>query len=201
MDRRIIPALIVLLVVAVVGVGVYQAFKSARPATPTVAPSPTPKPVSLLDHVGDSDASVRLTTLGPIVAKEHHLEQTLTISLAHRSVDIARGYSGTAELSTGFDNNQPAFEDFLRALDAAGFTATLTPNAKSKLKIADTETGLCPNGRRLIYELVLSGQSVYRAWSTSCNDPTTFGGNSNMIQDLFTNQIPDYTKVVSAVRD
>lgn len=203
MKQRTVAILGVILIVILLGVGVFNAFKSGQSGAkprPTPVPEATPRPVSVLDYVDSDDAEVRLTTLGRIVAKESHIDETISILKARRNIYFVRAYSGTADPNVSFDNNQPAFEDFMRALNHAGFTAIKPPPKAGAPKPVDTEVGLCPGGQRYIYEIIKSGQSVYRAWSTSCNDPTTFGGAAGSIKQLFNNQIPNYNKIVSGVK-
>jgi hypothetical protein len=140
---------------------------------------------------------VTLSVIGPVTAKEHHLVQTMSVSLAHRELDVSRGYTGSAEQSSPFDNNQPAFEDFITALSNAGFTRTIKPRGGTA---ATSETGLCPNGTRYVYELTVNGQSLSHNYATSCNNPTTFGGQVSVISNLFQSQIPGYGKLLSTVK-
>jgi hypothetical protein len=198
MNRRVISIVIVLIVAALLAVGAYQTYKSGqRKATPAITPipSPTPKPLSLLDYLDSDDAQVTFTTVGRIVAKENHNSLIVTISKKRRTVESISNYAGNPVVQQEFDNNQPAFEDFMRALQNAGFVTT-----KKNDKASATELGLCPSGLRYIYEFTAAGSELQRSWSTSCSDPTIFFGNSNTIRSLFQAQIPDYNKITSPIR-
>lgn len=202
MNRRTVITVVIVFIVILLGIGLFNAIiQSTRGAAPKLTPPPiaTPAPVSVLDTLNSDDSEIRMTVLGRIIAKESHIDETISISKSRRNIYYVRAYSGTAEPNISFDNNAPAYEDFVRALNKAGFTATQVQK-KDAPKPADTEIGLCPNGQRYIYEIIKGGQSIYRAWSTTCGDATTFGGNPGTIRNLIILQIPNYNKIVGGVR-
>jgi hypothetical protein len=193
MNRRSIGIAVFVVVVIFIIIGVFSLGNRQRggnTTTPSPTPKPTPKPVTLTDYVNDDAVTVQFTVNSRIIAKEKHVVQTISVAKAHRDMNAFREYTGLADPSMRYDNNQPAFEDFMRALNNAGFTRT-TPNSKAK----DTELGLCPSGNRFVYEVIRNGETLFRAWSTTCNDPTTFTGNPSVIRTLFQNQIPDFSKL------
>jgi hypothetical protein len=186
MTSRIIAVVIVLLAIGLIGYGVYAAFKTIY------KPAPAPKTISLLDYLGQANTEVKLTIEGPITANENHNSQAMAVTTSSRAIDMFRGYTDTPIISQNFPNNQTAFEDFVRALQNAGFTRT-SPNANA----SSTELGLCPQGQRYVYQLFSGSTQVLRAWSTSCNDRTTFQGNTNTIINLFEAQIPDFDQLTN----
>ena len=202
MNRKTVIIAVVSFILILLGIGLFNAIvQSIGGSSPKVTPKPTqtPAPISVLSILNSDDSQVRVSVVGSIVAKENHIDETTSISKSQRNIYYVRAYSGTAEPNISFDNNQPAFEDFARALNNFGFTKVAMVTS-SDPKPADTEVGLCPNGQRYIFEIIRSGQSVYRAWSTSCGDPTTFGGDTSSIIRLFQSQIPNYRDIAAKSR-
>ena len=200
MNRRNIVIFIVVAIIILLGIGVFNALRQAAApkSTPSPSPSPAPAAVSTLDFLNTDTVEARFTIEGRVVAKENHVDETISISQTRRTLYFVSGYSGTADPNNTFDNNQPAYEAFMRALYYYGFTY-VKPLGKNAPKPADSEVGLCPTGQRYVYEIIKDGQPVYRAWSTSCNDPTTFGGTPGSIKALFQAQIPDYNRLTSGL--
>ena len=194
MNRRSIIALAAVLLVVGISFFIFRSSPAQRP-NPTPVPAPTPTPLTLLDYTDSDDAQVRLTIDGRIVAKENHFSVTLTVAKLHRELAIFQAYSATASQTIPRDNNQPAFEDFLRALHNAGFDS-VTKNPKA----VATELGLCPFGQRYIYEFFQGGKSLLRSWSTTCSDPTNFSGTPATIRTLFQAQLPEYQSVVGKIQ-
>ena len=158
-------------------------------------PTPTPKPFSLTDYTEGDDVQARMTIDGRIVALEKHFSVTMTVAKLHRDLNVFNAYSATPSDSVALDNNQPAFEDFIRALHNAGFeSSTKNPRA------SDTYIGLCPFGQRYIFEFFQGGNTLMSSWATTCSDPTNFTGNAATIRALFQAQfIPQYQTVVGSI--
>jgi len=147
-----------------------------------------------LSEYADTQTSVRLTTQGEIEAKEEHREIRITIGRTRRNVEILRGYDAEVIKSQPFDNSQSAYAEFLEALQKAGF-------ANERASSLESEDGVCPTGRRYIYEVLDNSEQVLRLWSTSCSGKQgTLAGNASLVRRLFEAQIPDYNDVTSGVR-
>ncbi len=187
MQQRIVYTVIGIIVIGLFGLAIYTFFRSQITNRPAAV-----KPLTLVDYVTRDTAMVRYTVTGPTVANENHNSITLAISKSQRRLQTFRTYADTLNLDQTFDNNQPAFEDFMRALQNAGFAASKTRPGNP------TEIGTCPTGQRYIYELIDDEKIVLRTWSNSCGDNGTFNGSPSTIRALFQAQIPAYNKLTSS---
>lgn len=149
----------------------------------------------VLSEYANSDAAVRYTMNGEIVAKEKHYEIRINVSRTRRTIELINGYSGQVERSQDYDNDINAFNTFLEALEQAGFAK---PKEEPK---QDDDTGVCPTGIRYIYELTDAGDDNLRLWSTSCSARDgTFAGKAGLVRQLFQAQIPDYREFTRGVQ-
>lgn len=187
MNQRFLQLLIAILALGILGYGGYQTFKIL------VKPAPKPKTITLVDYLTKPGTQVRLTLIGPVTAPEKHVEQTYTISSTSRDLSITKGYNTAPEATSSYNNNQAAFEDVMRALQNAGFTAGAGTASTT------TEVGSCPTGTRAVYELISSGQDVFRTWSSTCGNGT-FQGTPSTVRQLFQVQYPDLNKLPATLR-
>lgn len=189
MNSKFFVALFIIVVLALLGFAGYRVVQSQKTRTVTANPE-----ISLLSYI-DSDAKVRLTVEGPVTANENHNSIVITVSRGNRVLEGLRTYDATSEIYQDYSNNQTAFDDFMRALQTAGFAKPLKSADTSQ-----TEQGVCPTGQRYIYELIDDdGKTISRLWSSSCGQGT-LGGSGSTIRPLFQDQIPDYTKLTSGFR-
>jgi hypothetical protein len=178
------------LAVVAVGILAIVLLTSGGPAEPGQSGE---RQVTVTDYAS-GDAVVRLTVQGEIEAKEEHREIRITVGRNRRNIEILRGYDAEVIKSRPFDNSQAAYDEFLHALEKAGF-------ANSQDSTVEDEEGVCPTGRRYIYEMLDNSEQVLRLWSTSCSRRDgTLAGNANLIRQLFEAQIPDYTEFARDVR-
>lgn len=181
MNPRFLQILIAILALGILGFGGYQTLKTLyKPAAPV-------KTITLNDYLTKDDVQVRLTIIGPVTAPEKHVEQTFTVSSSSRDLSVAKAYNTTPAYTNTYDNNQAAFNDFMKALQTAGFTAGAATTSKT------TEVGNCPVGTRAVYELISGGTNVFRTWSSSCGSGT-FQGSASAIKNLFQVQFPDFNR-------
>ena len=186
MDRR--QYMIAIGAVVVIIIGIIAAFTYGKQTPPKTPPSQ----ISLTDHTTDG-SEVRLTIVGPVNANELHRSSSISVSRDSRAVEFDKTYSDIPITSATYINNQDAFDDFMTALQNAGFTKP----AKGTTQADDT--GQCPQGQRYEYELITSDTVAMHTWSSSCqgkNEP--FGGKASLVQALFRAQIPDYAKLQNA---
>lgn len=149
-------------------------------------PSNQLTPSKLLTYAS-TDAEVRFTTVGPVVANPNHQSTQITVSRNNVTQAQITGYQGQVTQLNSYSNNQASFEVFLRALNVAGFT---DGNPTSTLK---DERGYCPTGNTYIVELINNGSDVERYWATDCGNPKTYLGNLGLTQTLFNAQVPTPT--------
>lgn len=138
--------------------------------------------------------SVVLTTQGKLVGETERRAVRVVVSQNERRLEVLTGYEEAVERSQVYSNTPAAYENFLIALDFAGFSR------ERKAKTTD-ERAICPLGKRYIYELKEYSQDLIRLWDTSCgNKFGTFGGDEKTIRQLFEAQIPDYDKHLRGVK-
>lgn len=141
----------------------------------------------------DKSAVAVYTIEGALNAEENHRAIRISVDSSQRKVEILSGYNRTVTGSQTFTNNQAAYGEFLHGLKNAGFG--LKQEAEYK-----EEKGVCPLGNRNIYQLQQYGQDLTRTWSSSCaKTDGSFGGNTELVRQLFQKQIPDYTSFVRNV--
>lgn len=169
---------IVLIVTRDTGSGTKQTGKSA---------------VSLYE-TAKNGGTVTYTTEGQLVGEEERRAVRITVSSGTRKIEVIRGYNNTVEKTETYSNTQAGFEEFIKALELAGFQ-------RKREFTTDDHRGFCPLGRRFIYEFEKSGEDSFKTWSTSCSAKEgTFGGTATTVRQLFEKQIPEYNKAISGVR-
>lgn len=151
-----------------------------------------PKP--LIDYAATS-TQVRLTVDGPIIAEQEHQAYRITVGRAQTQIETLQGYEYTPIETKSYENNRESYSNFLRAIDLNGFAKG---NSKSPNQ---DERGVCPEGSRLIMEIVDGSNRIQRYWTTTCGGGN-FRGNSAKVRQLFNKQIPsaDFTKLTGRLR-
>lgn len=146
--------------------------------------------IVLAQHVATS-MQVQLTVDGPITADQNHVGYRITVDRSQSKIETYQGYQNNVTQTKAYTNNQEGYEQFLRALDLAGFA-----NGDTKSKATD-EKGYCATGSRMIYEVIGNSTAPNsRFWSTTCKQGN-FKGNPTNIRVLFQKQIPDFGPVTS----
>ncbi len=136
--------------------------------------------------------SVSYTIQGKLVGEESRRAIRITITGSERRAEVLSGYDESVIKTATFANKQSAFDTFLSALNAAGYTSRDS-------KITQSEDSACPSGKRYVYEVTYKDNSTQKTWNTSCGRLGNFRGNGSVTADLFKNQITDYDKFVKEV--
>lgn len=130
--------------------------------------------------------SVSMTTNGVLNGEDIHQAIRITVSDNARTIDILSGYEQNVTSSQTFPNTQQAYDDFLQAIQVAGFT-------DSRITTEKYMFGACPTGFTYTYNLSDIKGNVSNLWGTDCsNGDGTMAGDGSLIQQLFQNQISDY---------
>lgn len=138
----------------------------------------------VLSQYTNSSMQLQYTVDGPIVAEQDHVGYRITVDRSQVRIDTYKGYQNTITQSKTYENNQQSFDEFVSALDLAGFA-----NGDVNAKTTD-EKGQCATGDRFIYEVIGNGSAPSeRFWSTSCKQGN-FKGNAVNVRQLFQKQIP-----------
>jgi hypothetical protein len=141
-----------------------------------------------LSSYGNTDAAVRLTVEGPVVADQNHNAYQITIGRNTTKVETFKGYERTVLETKTYDNNEEAYETFLLALERAGYHRAIEQETPTDSR------GVCPNGNRYKYELVDGNSTLLESWSANCSKGT-FRGDANAVRALFGRQVPELNQL------
>ena len=142
----------------------------------------------------DEDSEVVYTTSGRIIADEEYRTIRITVSDSQRRFEILRGYNLAVDERVDLPNTSAAYEEFLHALEQAGYGNVVEGESTS-------EQGKCPTNRRHVYRVILDGEEAIRSWSSPCRgERGNFGGNSRLVERLFQGQIPEYRERIRGLR-
>jgi len=156
--------------------------------------APEEDAVTLIDYDNDTSA-VRYTLDGSVKGRDEHRQVRITVSQDQRIIELLEGYDGKVLERKTYSNDLAAYRVFLRSLAFEGFEATQEGTA------GDDERGICPNGKRYIFELLDNNSEIIRNWRASCSVQLgTLAGDYRDMKRLFENQIPDYRDVTRGVR-
>jgi len=164
--------LVILLIILLVGGG------GGKSKVPTTNKS--------LSSYSSTDATARLTIDGPVNNIPEHRQVRITVGRDEVIYEQIVGYNDQVVYQQHYSNTEEAYSNFLHALAHAGFSQV------NKDKSLANEQGYCPLGNRYIYEFEQDGQDIIRSWSTSCNKPKTYKGNTSLTNSLFKAQVPNY---------
>lgn len=190
MDKttRYIAAVACVVVLLIIGLFLLFGRSSKKPEAPNISKT------SNLAQYAPRDSFVTFTTQGRVVGEDSFHSIRITVTPTERRLEILDGYADTVQRTQSYDNTQLAYQQFLAALDRAGYgKSQITKNAKPD--------GVCPLGNRFLYQLDNNGDKIINAWSTTCAKADgNFGGNTGLVRTLFQQQITDYSKLVTGVR-
>jgi hypothetical protein len=153
--------------------------------------STLPKALKLTNYA-TTDATVTFEIDGPINYDTAHRSIVITIGQNQNVVQVLEGYQGGVLDSATYPDNEPAFDEFLSALNYADFTTAHKSTVSSP-------TGTCALGNRYYFQVNENGNSLQNLWSTSCGGEGTFNGNLPTIETLFQAQIPNYDTITAGV--
>ncbi len=140
----------------------------------------------LTSYSTNPNVTIRETIIGPITAVQTHNQAQISVTNEQTIMDVFVGYDGNLINSKTYPMTTSSFSEFLSALDRAGFTRGNTTKA------LEDDQGYCPTGQRYIFEVIDTGKTVQRFWTTSCGSPKSYKGNTALTLTLFQAQVPDY---------
>ncbi len=142
----------------------------------------------------DQNSEVTFTEYGRIVANEEFEAVRVTVSAQQRTLDVLRGYDLTIEEQVRLPNTTSAYKALLYSLDSNNATET-------RQSAIETEDGVCPSGRRFVFEIRVDDEVVHRTWTSSCGrSDGTFAGDRSSVMTLFQEQIPEYRDIIRDAR-
>jgi|AntRauTorcE11897_2_1112592.scaffolds.fasta_scaffold00258_9 hypothetical protein len=157
-------------------------------------PSETIVESSFASSYLDQNSEVSFTEYGRIVANEEFEAVRVTVTAQERTLDVLRGYDLTIEERVQLPNITSAYKALLYSLDS--YNATETQEST-----IEAEDGVCPSGRRFVFEIKVDDEVVHRTWTSSCRrSDGTFAGDRSSVEALFQEQIPEYRDIVRDAR-
>jgi hypothetical protein len=173
-------------------VAIILITRGRTPAPQQQAGSPR---VTLSQHA-TAGTSASITTQGKLVGESDRRAIRIKITEQERRLEILKGYEEAVDQAYVFPNTNKAYETFLIALDRSGFS-----RERAEIRVRD-ERGVCPLGKRYVYEFKEFSQQLVRLWGSSCGESSggTFGGSGSTIRKLFESQIPEYRKRIRGVK-
>lgn len=162
-------------------------------ASPDSTPETSTETTTAISYAED-DSEVIYTEYGGIVADEEYRAIRITVSAQARTIEILSGYDLVVADRSRLPNTSRAYEAFLHALDTTGFS-------EAQAGAPEREDGVCPSGKRYVFEAVVDGETDQRTWTTSCSrSEGSFAGNRSRTARLFEDQIPEYRDFVRDTR-
>lgn len=187
--QRILPVAIILIVIAIA----IAALVSIGRAIFGGGDTPINEGRQSLINTSDN-RSVRMTVRGPIVAEEDFRTYQITASNDNRTFVAYQGYLETPLQTIDLDNNNPAYEEFVYALDRGNMMTAEAFTGES-----DDVRGICSSGRLYQFDTLNGGNVVKRLWTTSCkNTRGSLKTNVTVLRNLFNAQIPGSSEAIQA---
>jgi len=151
----------------------------------------TTKNQTPLSDYATTNTVMQMTVEGPIVTDQEHQGYRVSVGRDQVVVEAFQGYQYSVIASKTYSNNQDSYNNFLRAIDIAGFAKG---NSKSP---ATDPRGVCATGDRVTFKILNGSSEVQNYWGTSCGGQGNFKGNFTQVKQLFNRQIPtpDYSIV------
>lgn len=191
---RIIPIALVLVIVAVAIAALVSLTRAVFFSGQTITSPTDVSQTALLSTAVDH--SVQMTVRGPIVADEDFNSYVITITPSSRSLTTYTGYlDKRVNQQVVLDNNIPAYEQFVYALNNANLVKGTEPSGDKN----DTR-GICATGRLYQFEVLKADVSVKSLWTSTCTGSTgSLDGSVTQLTNLFIAQIPNARSLTSKI--
>jgi hypothetical protein len=185
----VVPVVIIAIVIVVIilfATGVFSGGSKTETA------DTSDKATSVLMNPTADDA-VELKLRGRINADEDHSEYEIRVTPTERVMTVYSGYSKRVAGSKTYGNNLEAFREFSAALGRLGMMSGEPLSGD-----ANNTDGVCPDGKLSTMAVFDGDHALKTLWHTSCSkDTESFAGkNYGAIEKMFTDQIPDYDKLM-----
>lgn len=195
-SSRLLPTILTLIVIIIAIAGLVTlirlVFFSGGSSSSDQSQVDTAKAALLTT---DPTSSVSMTVRGPIVADENFHSYQITVSPNSRSIKTFNGYLDTVVSQQDLSNNTAAYDQFVHALDKANLAA-----GKPLQGDKDNTAGVCATGRLYEFTITKDSQPVETLWTSTCGgSPGSLRANTTQVSQLFINQIPNGSNLVSQV--
>lgn len=190
---RIIPIALILIIVAVSIAALVSLARTVFFSGTIAQKSVDISKESLLNT--SVNYSVALIVRGPIVANESFSSYQIKVAPNSRSLTVYSGYLNQISNNIVLDNNIPAYEQFVYALDKANMgKGTELSGNKNDLR------GICASGFVYEYKILKSDSSIKSLWSSSCSGSRgSLDASVNQLNKLFMAQIPDSSDIINKI--
>lgn len=177
--RSTFSLVVTFIVAAIVLAGIISAARAIFfSSTQNEASRDVPKEM-LLDTSASN--SVSMYVRGPIVGNNQHYSFKMSVGPMARNLTTYVGYEGAVLKSINLANNQPAYEQFVYALERAKFT---NEHALSPEK--NDTNGICATGRVYYFSLNVDNKPQFTHWTSSCRgEDGSFRGQFSPVKSLF----------------
>lgn len=147
--------------------------------------------VALLDTSANN--SVKMIVRGQLVADEDYRSFQMQISPNYRTLSSTNGYLGEPVILDSNNNNIPAYEQFVYALDKANLAKGVELSGdKNDLR------GICATGRVYIFQIINDGRIVKQLWTSTCSGSLgSLQASLEQLSNLFYAQMPESKSIIS----
>lgn len=196
-SRRILPTILVIVIIIVAVVAIVSLGRAIFGGGGDTADNEAAQATrqALLDTTQGS--AVSLTVRGKIINNDEFRSYRILITPSTRTMTTYSGYLESPLKSKEYSNNVRAYEEFVYALDKAGFANTVTLTDDKN----DTR-GVCAAGNINEYDILKDDKSVKQIWTSTCSGITgSMKANPVQIRNLFQAQIPDHAALIQTIRN
>jgi len=194
-NNRIIPIVLIVIIIAIAIAAIVSLGRAVFSGSSS-STSTTQVDISrdaLLSTT--ADRKVSMTVRGPIVAQESFRSYRIEVTPSSRTITTYTGYLDQVVSTQTLSNNVPAYEQFVHALDNANL-AKGTQLTGDK----DTTLGICATGRVIEFNIINGKDSIKHLWTSTCSGSKgSLNASVSQVSNLFTQQIPDSSRLISAV--
>jgi hypothetical protein len=152
-----------------------------------LSPSGGSKGLTGVDFINYSSTNATASMIIDAPEGADSTHQAVRVNVSQSSVVYQQlsTYNYTVVKEQTFNNNENAYNVFLRSLYFAGFLKGNTdPNQTNPY-------GICPLGDRYIFNFTNNSQTILHWWASTCSSKT-YGGNVDQTVTLFENQVPNF---------
>lgn len=141
------------------------------------------------------DMSVKFIVRGPIVANENFRSYQIKITPSNRTLTVFQGYLDQPIKTISLENNVPAYEQFVYALNKAN----MMKGVEAKGDNNDLR-GVCASGSIYEYQTLKSEAIQKNLWTSSCaGSRGSLNANTSQLNSLFIAQIPNSKTIISDI--
>lgn len=183
----------IIVVLLIIFFGVLSTVFVVGRVRKAATPAHVPEKVHPADYVDKPSSKVTWTQQGRLVGDDLRRSVKITVTPTERRVDLLEGYDPKITKTAIFTNDKVSYTSFLLALENLNF-------GRERKVTQPDERGVCPLGKRYIYELHDGDVQKMRLWSDSCiTAQGTYAGAAATTRQLFQAQITGYAKFISGV--